>query len=563
MPRRKTKVYGLAAISIMLAGTSLAGCSGSNEPAGSAKPSAAAASGSPSGSPSVKPDEKKNAKYDPPIEVTMVNQSYGAISFAEGEDMNNNRWRTYIKDNYGITVKTLWDAPGDQIEQKTNLMIATGDIPDIFLVTPTQLVQLNRAGLIEDLTDVYKNSAPQNVKDVVEQAGKEVLEAATIKGRLMALPFTGFQKETVPVVWIRNDWMKKLNLPEPKTMDDLLAISKAFTENDPDGNGKADTFGLPLDKDLGFLGTMFNGYHAYKDIWIKDPSGKLVFGSVQPEVKTVLAKMQELYKNGQIDKEFGVKDAVKINENIGQNLLGIYFGSMTGGYSLSDLTPGVQWTPYPIPSIDGKPTLLQHALNINYGFWVVKKGMKHPEALYKLADVWLKLFYENKDDDIYVKYNSDQKTGFFTQAPVLIYKSFKNMEISTHLEPLLKSDKPATAEELSKLTPEERLNYSNIQKYKQGDQSFWKYASRNGIGGAGDIIRDYVKNNQFMPDQFIGVPTPTMVQKEAILAKMQNEMMTKVIMGSPLEQFDQFVAEWNKLGGEQITKEVNDWYKSK
>ncbi|WP_158560382.1 extracellular solute-binding protein [Paenibacillus contaminans] len=553
MPAKYMKRFCLAVISIMLGAGGMTGCTAYN--AASSPPNPDAAIRSAVGG--------KEAKYDPPIEVTMVNQSYGSVSFAEGEDMNANRWRTYIKDHYGIAVKTLWDAPWDQLEQKTNLMISTGEIPDIFLVTPMQLVLLNKAGMIEDLTDVYRDYAPQNVKDVVAEAGEEALEAAMIKGRLMALPFTGYQKETVTIVWIREDWMNKLKLAGPKTMDDLLAISKAFTERDPDGNGKADTYGLPLDKHLGFLQAMFNGYHAYKNIWIKDSNGNLAYGSVQPEAKTALAKMQELYKSGQIDKEFGVKDSAKVLESIGRNAIGIYFGSMTGGYTLADLTPGVRWRPYPLPSIDGKPALLQHALNINYGFWVVRKGMERPEALFKLADVWLKLFYENKDDDLYETYNSDQKIGFFTQAPVQIYKSFKNMEISAHLAPLLQSGKPAGAEELSKLTPEERLNYGFIQKYKAGDQSYWKYHSRNGIGGAGDIIGEYVKNNRFMPDQFIGVPTSAMVQKRTFLDKMELETMIKIITGAPIEQFDQFVTEWKSMGGDLITQEVNEWYKNK
>ena len=27
-----------------------------------------------------------------------------------------------------------------------------------------------------------------------------------------------------------------------------------------------------------------------------------------------------------------------------------------------------------------------------------------------------------------------------------------------------------------------------------------------------------------------------------------------------MDKFDEFVINWNKLGGEEITQEVNDWY---
>lgn len=74
---------------------------------------------------------------------------------------------------------------------------------------------------------------------------------------------------------------------------------------------------------------------------------------------------------------------------------------------------------------------------------------------------------------------------------------------------------------------------------------------------------NYVKNNQYKPNQFVGAPTPSMVQKNANLAKMELEVFTKIILGDSLDRFDTFVEDWKRLGGEQMTKEVNDWYKNK
>jgi hypothetical protein len=37
----------------------------------------------------------------------------------------------------------------------------------------------------------------------------------------------------------------------------------------------------------------------------------------------------------------------------------------------------------------------------------------------------------------------------------------------------------------------------------------------------------------------------------------------KIIVGkSSIDEFDNYVSQWKNLGGEQITKEVNDWYKT-
>ena len=52
-----------------------------------------------------------------------------------------------------------------------------------------------------------------------------------------------------------------------------------------------------------------------------------------------------------------------------------------------------------------------------------------------------------------------------------------------------------------------------------------------------------------------------MTEKMSTLESMRDETFTKIIMGeSPIEEFDAFVESFNKLGGEQITAEVNEWY---
>ena len=45
-------------------------------------------------------------------------------------------------------------------------------------------------------------------------------------------------------LFIRKEWLDKLNLQMPKTLDDLLNVAKAFTFRDPDGDGKVDTYGF-------------------------------------------------------------------------------------------------------------------------------------------------------------------------------------------------------------------------------------------------------------------------------------------------------------------------------
>ncbi|MEF3305855.1 extracellular solute-binding protein [Paenibacillus sp. GYB003] len=499
-------------------------------------------------------------KYDPPVALSTVGTTLPAPVYPQGDDRNDNAWTRHLRDNLGIVVDKWWETAPGQLEQKTNLMIASGSIPNFFIATPRQLVLLERADLIEDLTDVYPRHASANVRGVIEEAGPEVLEAAKIDGKLMGIPFTGVAKESVPVLWIREDWRNKLNLPKPKTMDDMLAIAEAFAKRDPDGNGRHDTYGLALDKSLSMGIGLLNGYRAYKGIWIAEPDGRLAYGSVRPEMKQALGKLQEMYRSGLIDPDFGTKEGTKVYESIGAGQIGMAYGSISGN-TLYAQTPDSRWFAYPAPSADGAPTRVQHGLNLNIGFWVVRKGTPHPEAVLRMADEFVKTFYLNTDDAVYKQFNFDieHKTSIWHQAPVKLFKSYKNAEISAHLEPFLSAGRTPTAAEKARLTPEEREKYALIQDYLTGKSADWSVIARNGLHGGGTVILDYVKNGQLLADRFYGSPTKTMVRKQASLAKLEEDVMKRIILGAPLDEFDQFAEDWKRLGGDEITAEVNEW----
>ncbi|WP_321027584.1 hypothetical protein [Eisenbergiella sp.] len=66
-----------------------------------------------------------------------------------------------------------------------------------------------------------------------------------------------------------------------------------------------------------------------------------------------------------------------------------------------------------------------------------------------------------------------------------------------------------------------------------------------------------------MINKFVGAPTETMTEKLSTLETMRDEIYTKIIIGeSSIDDFDTFVADFNKLGGDDMTAEVNEWYSS-
>ncbi|WP_108995413.1 extracellular solute-binding protein [Paenibacillus agaridevorans] len=566
MPNKSRRISIIGVSLVMLMSVIFTACSNnkgepSTAPSSSAPSSSAEPSPSSSDSGSAAPSAGLPSKFDPPIQLTTAMANYSYTKFSDGETTDNNVYTNYIKDTYGIEVKAIWDVPFEQYEQKVNLMIASGEMPDFLAVSPSQFKQLYDAGSIADLTDIYEKYASDQTREIMDLAGAEVLESAKMKGRLMSIPWTGVAKEGVSILWIRKDWFEKFNLSAPQSMADVLKIAETFATQDPDGNGKPDTFGLGLYKELsenamvGFL----NGFHAYRDIWIKDADGKLVSGDIQPEMKTALAELQALYKNGWIDKEFGVKDIQKLEESIASGKVGMFFGNMgSAAAPLQQLTPENEWLPFAVPSVDSEPAKLQIPLNIFNYYWVVNKNAKHPEAIFPIIQTWLDMFYYNTSDELYTQYNydSEQDIAHWMNAPIKIYK---NKRAENHLAEIevLNGGKDKTS-----LTPEQRNNLAGMEKYLAGDKKYWNVYYQDGPESSGKIAVEYLEKDMYQPTQFTGTPTPAMLQKKANLDKIRDQMILKVILGGSLDEFDKFVEQWKKLGGDEITAEVNEWFAS-
>ncbi|WP_214629579.1 extracellular solute-binding protein [Paenibacillus agaridevorans] len=496
-------------------------------------------------------------KFDPPIEVTTV-RAANILKFDEGETYEKNGWMDFYESEFGIKVKLLWAS--DQFDQKMNTTMVSGKLPDIMPLGGNQYKRLAEMDQLEDLTEALEKYGSEDLKRVYEGGGKIGLDSVTKDGKILALPWLGGYTGSAPLLWIRTDWMEKLNLSEPQSMDDVLKIAEAFVNQDPDGNDQKDTYGLVVNKDLytdlfGIDG-FFNSYHAYPKIWVKNEAGEIVYGSIQPQMKTALAKLQELYKNGTLDKEFVVKDADKVGQMVNAGKLGItYSVDWLPLYLQSgkNQDPNMEWKPYPLLSIDETPAKPKAGYPIN-AYYSVRKGFEHPEALVKMMNaslvLWSKKYPDRNLSPILESNNGVEKWVYrlvHNQIPTQNLDAFKNVNaaIDNNDESLLN---PNSGE------PDV---YRNMKAYLDGDIKGWGYYMDFGPEGSQSILTEYDKNNAFNITEFIGVPTPKMVEQGDTLAKLELSVFTKIIMGeASIDSFDEFVANWKKLGGDEITREV-------
>jgi multiple sugar transport system substrate-binding protein len=120
-------------------------------------------------------------------------------------------------------------------ETKLSAAATAHNLPDLVVDDAAQLGNFVTQGIVQEV-DKNKIAGQDQLTSRAWDSAKD------LKGKYYAVPFSA----QANVLLIRNDWLTKLNLQPPKTWDDVETVAKAFTTQDPDGNGKADTYGLAV-----------------------------------------------------------------------------------------------------------------------------------------------------------------------------------------------------------------------------------------------------------------------------------------------------------------------------
>src|SRR5512146_2184589 len=191
----------------------------------------------PTAVPTAKPTEKPK-----PVDIEIWAQATSTQAPAIPEDWVG--WGI-IRDKLNINLKYTIIPTGADGETKINAAAAANAPPDLMQAVSTtnarnKVIDLNKQGLIVPVDDMLK-LMPNRVK--THYYDPNAMAMGQIAGKQMAL----VEVPNLPRregLAIRKDWLDKLGLQMPTTIDELFAVAKAFTEQDPDGNGKNDTYGL-------------------------------------------------------------------------------------------------------------------------------------------------------------------------------------------------------------------------------------------------------------------------------------------------------------------------------
>lgn len=506
-------------------------------------------------------DDGPLTPYKETLEISIPYATSPNVFYIEGESHEDNFVSKFYTEKLNIKYKAKWIVDSAQSGEKLNAAVASNDLPDMFAVTPELAGRLMKAGQVQAVGDVYNKYASDRLKEICNYQDGRGFLATTNDGKLYGLPQQNDFANNIPMYFIRKDWLDKLGLAVPKTQEEFIAVAKAFKDQDPDGNGKNDTIAIAFDKTLGQdragINAFANPFNAYSKIWIKDSSDGLMYSSIQPEMKTALGFMQTLYKDGLLDKEFAVKDGSKVAEDIAAGKIGIFPGvfwsSLWPLAGSIDNNANADWVPCTIPvNTDGKK-VTQNKI-ASYSSFVVRTGFNSPEALVKSMNLWAEMFhgeYSKQFNDMLSteKYKAIADNWHTYALPGFFAHPEKNIFLSENFIKMWDAQDPSLA-----VTGEAKNRWDIV---KSGGSQGW--AHKKFLTEAEPILKQY---ENFVYDEFVGAPTQTMVLRTANLDKLEYEKFIAIIMGESLDSFDKFVSDWKSQGGDKITTEVNEWYKS-
>ena len=186
--------------------------------------------------------KKTNAKEPPKnkdglVELTMW---YGGTVSEAGNPPTN--WIAYdiIRKKLGIELKlTMLPSSETDRDAKLNAAAAAKQLPDLFTVNREPWLIMVKNGMVAAVDDMYE-LMPHRTEVMYDQNSKNY---TTVNGHSYGLASPGSIPRNEGII-IRKDWLDKLGLSVPVTLDDYFAVMKAFTNKDPDGNGKDDTYGF-------------------------------------------------------------------------------------------------------------------------------------------------------------------------------------------------------------------------------------------------------------------------------------------------------------------------------
>ncbi|TMV46878.1 extracellular solute-binding protein [Paenibacillus mesophilus] len=476
------------------------------------------------GSPFSSGGKKDGGAENDKEKISIVISSLG-LSFPPGINENDNAYLSYIENNTNLDINVFLP-PSQSYEEKLNIIMTSGNLPDMLhIASKVWLANYVKQGKLEPLDDLIDKYGPALKSKIPKEAWAQV----TFDGHIYAIPSLT-EVKGVELMYVRKDWLDRLGLKPPRTLDEYYEVIHAFGTQDPDGNGRNDTFGLLLTENMGRTAPLLGAFGTQLNQW-HERDGKLVYSNTLPGMKEALVFFHKLYEEKLIDPEFPLNRSKNLEEKIASGQAGLFSATWYDTRGPIELNrqrdPKAEWIPleYPTGSRGEKGV---YASQLIRGYNVIPAGTAQAANVVRMLDF------------IAGKGHNDLKLGF--QNEIWRWENGKMVtNFAEHDKHLYRGIYSALVDVVEPDTDKQRLDSLG--------EHFHLYDNQKRI------------ENNLIPNRFTGLPTPSMGKYMSKLNTSMLETFTKMVVGvTPVDEFEKYVERWKQEGLQDITREVNAWY---
>ncbi len=291
----------------------------------------------------------------------------------------------------GIKVEYMHPAVGLASEQ-FSLLMTSENIPDIVVSNWHGYggQQALDDGVIQPLNDVMDKWAP-NYKKVLEEMPEVQKMLKTDSGNYYAF---GFIREdpslgTYGGPIVRADWLKKVGMEIPETIDDWEKMLTAFKDE-----LHVESPLMLVNADGPFTAGLISGAYGVTDGFYLD-DGVVKYGPIQPEYKEFVQLMKSWYDKGLLDQNFAGADGKILTNAVLNGKTGVAYQLAGGGIgawlnakrALGDEEFDLVGVPYPVLNRGDMPKFSQ--MDWQYTplrAWTISRDCKNVELAARLLD---------------------------------------------------------------------------------------------------------------------------------------------------------------------------------
>jgi len=440
----------------------------------------------------------------------------------------NDKILNLLEEKTNVILDIDW-VPDNNYNEKLNTAFATSTLPNVVGVGFQQMGQFREA--IRD--DQFWEIGPYLKEfENLNKLKEPIIKNTMIDGKIYGL-YKGTALSRQGIIY-RKDWADNLGLPTPTTTEDFFEMARAFTEDDPDGNGKDDTIGLTDRGDL--------IYGAFKTIssWFGTPNnwgekdGKLLPEFMFPEYVETMEFIKELRDNTYMNQDFPVTSKDDQQAMFKNGTAGIYVGSMGDVGSIYndavDLNLDVE---YDVQNYIEGP-------NGEYNIWAIpgfgsmvlfpKSSVESEEKLLKILEFHDYLMTPEISNLI----NWGIEGEHYTVVDGKVKVTEEQEKFDTEVKPF---------QSLGIGEPETRGSYEGYHEYDVKLKS-------------DDLIAD--NDNYLIHDPTINLESETFVKDADRLQEIINDATYNYMLGEIDEDgFNKEVEKWKDQGGAKMIEEFN------